>query len=47
MTSCLPGHPVALPDVRVEVAHPGAAVAADGAAEGLLPRVHPESSRDS
>ena len=42
--SLLPGHPVTLPNVSIEVAHAGASVATDRAAEGLLSSVHPDKT---
>lgn len=41
----LPGQPVRLPDVRVQVGHARAAVPAHRAHERLLSRVHPASPR--
>ena len=42
--SLLPGHPVTLPNMSIEVAHAGASVATDRAAEGLLSSVHPDKT---
>ena len=38
----LPGHPVTLPNVRVQIAHTGASVATNWTTERLLAGVHSE-----
>lgn len=40
--SFLPGHAVTLPNMGIQVAHPGTSVSTHWAAEGLLTGVHPD-----